>query len=395
MLIESSAILLSLAFAYMLYQLKGQQATHMQANIQINEALTRLQESIDTQAQQSSIQTAEAKARIEQLQKNSSLLQSQLKTDILQTLLQTLKHQHDKGATDIKHLTEMVHKRLGEISEKVNQKLTESFEKNSSVMQDVAKHMALIKNAQNNITQLSEKVVDLQNILTDKSSRGAYGEVQLEQLVANVIPNQHFTLQATLSNGKRVDCLLKLPEPSGDIAIDAKFPLENFQHYCKSTDEQSQKAYHTQFKTDMKKHIDDISSKYIIPAETAEGAIMFIPAESIFAHIHAHVPELVTLAHKKNVWICSPTTLMAVLNTALSVIKDHSTKTQVVEMKKHLAALADDFARFDKRMGQLARHIDQAQNDVGLIQTSSNKITRQFQRIESCEVGIEEQALID
>ncbi|MDC3180729.1 DNA recombination protein RmuC [Gammaproteobacteria bacterium] len=319
-------------------------------------------------------------------QKQTTVLLSGLKTEMLNTLLQTLKHHNEHHSHHMKNLTESVHKRLGEISDRVNHKMQENFEKNSSVIQDVLKHLALIDKAQDNITNLSEQVVDLQKILTDKSSRGAYGEIQLEQLVANIIPKANYSMQVTLPNQKRVDCLLKLPKPSGDIAIDAKFPLENYRRSVSETDPATQKAASTQFKIDIKKHIDDIKSRYIIPNVTANGAIMFIPAEAIFAHIHAHHIDLVSYAQKHQVWICSPTTLMAVLNTAYAVIKDHSTKHQVALIKQHLSALAADFGRFDKRMSQLARHIDQAQADCGLIKTSSHKITQRFESIERCEL---------
>jgi len=321
--------------------------------------------------------------------------QTQVKSDILETLLHTLKHQHEQSATNHKHLSDTVHSRLHDISKEVTQKLHNSFEKNNEVFHNVIKRLSLIDQAQEKITSLSENVVALQDILTDKSSRGAFGEVQLEQLIANIIPAQHFKLQEQLPNGKRVDCLLLMPETSGHIAIDAKFPLENYQKQFSTDDQGLQKAANTQFKIDVKKHIDDIHHKYIIPSYTTEGAMMFIPAEAVFAHIHAYHPEIIAYAHKKKVWITSPTTLMAVLNTALSVIKDHSTRAQVDIIKQHLAFLAKDFERFEKRMDQLARHINQANKDVDLIQQSSSKITKRFIKIENCEITQPEQIMTD
>lgn len=311
--------------------------------------------------------------------------QSQTQSNTLQTLLQTLKHHHDQAATNHKNLSDVVHARLNDITKEVTQKLHTGFEKNNEVFHNVIKRLSLIDQAQEKITSLSENVVALQDILTDKSSRGAFGEVQLEQLIANIIPQQHFKLQEQLPNGKRVDCLLLMPQASGHIAIDAKFPLENYQKQHDS-DESIQKSAFTQFKADVKKHIDDISEKYIIPNFTTPGAMMFIPAEAVFAHIHAHHPDLIAYAHKKKVWMTSPTTLMAVLNTALSVIKDHSTREQVDIIKQHLTYLAQDFERFDKRMEQLARHINQANKDVDLIQKSSTKISSRFSKIENCEL---------
>ncbi|MEC7030132.1 MAG: DNA recombination protein RmuC [Pseudomonadota bacterium] len=311
--------------------------------------------------------------------------QGQTKSEILETLLQTLKHQHEQASTNHKNLSETVHNRLHDITKEVTQKLHSGFEKNNEVFHNVIKRLSLIDQAQEKITSLSENVVALQDILTDKSSRGAFGEVQLEQLIANIIPPEHYKLQEQLPNNKRVDCLLLMPQGSGHIAIDAKFPLENYQKQF-DTDEITQKTAFTQFKADVKKHIDDISEKYIIPNFTAQGAMMFIPAEAVFAHIHAHHPDIIAYAHKKKVWITSPTTLMAVLNTALSVIKDYSTREQVDIIKQHLAYLAQDFERFDKRMEQLARHIGQANKDVDLIQKSSTKISQRFTKIENCEL---------
>lgn len=154
-----------------------------------------------------------------------------------------------------------------------------------------------------------------------------------------------------------------------------------------SNDPLVQKSAFSQFKQDVKKHIDDIHEKYIVPSFTAQGAMMFIPAEAVFAHIHAHHPDITAYAHKKKVWLTSPTTLVAVLNTALSVIKDYSTREQVDIIKQHLAFLAKDFERFEKRMDQLARHIGQAHKDVDLIQQSSTKITKRFFKIENCEIS--------
>ncbi len=312
--------------------------------------------------------------------------QGQTKVDILQTLLQTLQHQHEQSATNHKILSDVVHARLHDITKEVTQKLHSGFEKNNEVFHNVIKRLSLIDQAQDKITSLSENVVALQDILTDKSSRGVFGEVQLEQLIANIIPPQHYRIQEQLPNGKRVDCLLLMPQASGHIAIDAKFPLENYQkqHH---TDDATQKSAFAQFKIDVKKHIDDISEKYIITSFTAQGAIMFIPAEAVFAHIHAHHPDLIAYTQKKKVWITSPTTLMAVLNTALSVIKDYSTREQVDIIRQHLALLAQDFERFDKRMDQLARHISQANKDVDLIQKSSTKISQRFLKIENCEMN--------
>lgn len=320
-----------------------------------------------------------------------STSQTEMKSDVLNTLLQTLKLQHDQSSTNIKNLTDTVQKRLHDISKEVTQELGKSFEKNQAVYHSVIKRLSLIDQAQERITKLSQQITGLNEILSDKSSRGALGEVQLEQLVGNIIPARHYRLQETLPNGRRVDCLLLMPA-QGHIAIDAKFPLENYQkQFLKG---ESQKQTIALFKQDIKKHIDDISSRYIVPNYTMDGAIMFIPAEAIFANIHAKHPDLIAYAQKRSVWLTSPTTLMAILNTAMGVIKDHATKAQINIIKQHLSLLAEDFQRFEKRMDQLAKHINQANNDVNQIQVSSQKITKRFTKIENCSI-IDEKELID
>ena len=187
-----------------------------------------------------------------------------------------------------------------------------------------------------------------------------------------------------MPGGVRVDCLLKLPEPTGTVAVDSKFPLEN---YHRMFDPAQDKIATTRaFKADVKKHIDDIANKYIIPNVTADGAVMFIPAEAVFAEIHAYHPDLVKLAQEKRIWIVSPTTLMAVLNTARAVIRDIETKNQVHVIQEALRKLGDEFRRFDERMKKLATHIRQAHEDAQQVQTTSDKITRQFSRIEKVQL---------
>lgn len=343
--------------------------------------LTELKEDLDNRL----------RSQQEQFFSRHATSQTEIKSDILNTLLQTLKHQHDQSTTNYQNLTNIVQKRLHEISKEMSEQLSTSFEKNQAVFHNVIKRLSLIDQAQEKITDLSKHVVGLKDILTDKSSRGAFGEVQLEQLVGNIIPPHHFRLQETLPNGRRVDCLLLMPA-QGHIAIDAKFPLENYQkQFVKSTD---QKQASSRFKLDIKKHIDDISSRYIIPNYTMDGAIMFIPAEAIFSHIHAKHPDLIAYAQKRRVWLTSPTTLMAILNTAMGVIKDHATRAQINIIKEHLSLLAEDFQRFEKRMDQLAKHINQANNDVGLIQVSSQKITKRFNKIDNCAI-IDENELVE
>ena len=301
-------------------------------------------------------------------------------------LSKNLQQQAIMLAEQVKQLTQSTDLRLKDIAGQVERRLSEGFEKTNQTFTDIVKRLALIDDAQKKITELSTNVVSLQEVLADKRSRGAFGEVQLTALIRNVLPEQHFSLQHTLSNGRIADCMLFLPKPSGDIAIDAKFPLES---YKKMTDPQygteERKHAQRQFKLDIKKHINDIADKYIIANETADGAIMFLPAEAIFAELHAYHADIVEEAYRRRVWLTSPTTLMAVLTTARSVLKDDATRRQVHLIQEHLVKLAVDFDRFRGRFDNLAKHIDQAATDVKQIHTSAHKISSRFSQIEKAE----------
>jgi len=285
---------------------------------------------------------------------------------------------------------------LQNLTHQVNHRLTEGFEKTSSTFTDIVRRLAIIDEAQKKITELSQHVVNLQDVLVDKKSRGAFGEVQLSALIANTIPSSNYSLQHTLSNQKRADCILFLPDPTGNIVIDAKFPLENYQrsmNFDPNTAERKQAQQ--QFKLDVQKQIKDIAEKYIIPNETCDGAMMFVPAEAIFAEIHANYPEIIAYSQRMKVWIVSPTTLMAVLTTARAVLKDDATRKQVHVIQKHLHALAEDFMRFEKRMDKLTKHIDLAHQDANEVNTSAKKITQRFQKIESVELEYKEIAVLE
>ena len=273
--------------------------------------------------------------------------------------------------------------RLAEISGKVNERLDEGFKKTNETFANVMARLATIDEAQKKIDGLTTNVVSLQQLLGDKRSRGAFGEVQLETIVKNVLPTSAYEFQYTFPNRVRADCVLKLPEPTGLIAVDAKFPLENYERMLSDGPDRASPAA---FKADVRRHVDDISSKYIIPGETGDGAVMFLPAEAVFAEIHAHHRDLVEYAGRKHVWIVSPTTMMAVLNTALAVLKDVETRKQVHVIKDALGKLGADFGRFQSRMDDLAKHMGQVSKDVELVHTSSRKITEQFQKIENVEI---------
>ena len=302
-------------------------------------------------------------------------------------LLEGLGRNADELGRRVEGLTASTDQRLKEISGQVERRLSEGFEKTNETFTRVLEHLTRIDEAQKRISELSSNVVSLQEVLADKRSRGAFGEVQLNALVRNVMPESSFALQHTLSNGTRADCILFLPEPSGNIVIDSKFPLESYQRMTDiEKGEADRNRAASQFRQDIRVHIGNIAGKYILPEETADGAMMFIPAEAVFAEIHAHYPELVEEAWRQHVWLVSPTTLMAVLTTARAVLKDAAAREQVDLIQQHLNFLSKDFRRFQDRMDRLARHIRQASKDVDEVGVSARKISDRFEQIEKVEL---------
>lgn len=328
-----------------------------------------------------------AKTRIEVLDKLHTTLAEQGKAE--QELIQSSMLKTSSQLTEtVTTLRQVVDERLQEISGKVTERLDEGFKKTNETFVRVMERLATIDKAQEKIDGLTSNVVSLQALLGDKRSRGAFGEVQLEGLVNNILPSDAYAMQYVLPNHSRVDCMLFLPEPTGMVAVDSKFPLENYHRLTdpSASDEERKRAL-SQFKTDVKKHIEDIASKYIISNVTSDGAVMFIPAEAVFAEIHANHRDLIDYAMNKRVWLVSPTTLMAVLNTARAVLKDVETRKQVHIIKDELAKLSKDFGLFDKRMNNLATHIRQANEDVQAIHVTTQKISRRFTQIEQVELG--------
>lgn len=308
--------------------------------------------------------------------------QSEEADRLRRALSEELARNRDQMQALERSLASVVEKRLDDISGKVNERLDEGFKKTNETFVSVMTRLQTIDDAQKKIETLTTSVVSLQEVLGDKRSRGAFGEMQLEQIVRNMLPESVFEFQYTFPNGVRADCVLKFPEPTGLVCVDSKFPLENYERmFAEGPDRLTPAA----FKADVKKHINDISSKYIIAGQTGDGAVMFVPAEAVFAEIHAHHRDLVEFAQGKRVWIASPTTLMAILTTAMAVIKDVETRKQVHIIKDELAKLGADFGRFQSRMDKLATHIDQAKRDVDEVQISSKKISDRFAKIERVE----------
>jgi DNA recombination protein RmuC len=297
---------------------------------------------------------------------------------------------------NVESLGKVVDNRLEQIGGKVSERLDEGFKKTNETFVSVMERLATIDEAQKKIDGLTVNMVSLQELLGDKRSRGAYGEVQLEGLVRNVLPAGSFSMQHSFDNGTRVDCALFLPQPTGTVAVDSKFPLENYHKmFDNALTETEQKLAEKQFKADIKKHVDDIASKYIIPNVTSDGAVMFIPAEAVFAEIHAYHPDVIDYAMVKRVWLVSPTTLMAVLNTARAVLKDVEMRKQVHIIKDELGKLSKDFERFDVRMKKLADNIRQAHENAQDVHVSSQKISNRFKQIERVELTNAPMDLLD
>lgn len=374
-----------------------------QLNIRLEErekTQAELRENITRLLKEQQLEQHQQRTRFDEHQlKSLKLLQDSLQNgmaDIRQQVTTALNNHAEMIGKRVEKLTEDTDQRLREISGQVEKRLSEGFEKTTATFADVLKRLALIDEAQKRITELSSNVVSLQEVLVDKRSRGAFGEVQLMALIRNVMPESSFAVQYELSNKKRADCILFLPEPTGNIAIDAKFPLENYRRLSDLNLPQSERQQaEKQFSLDIRKHIEDIAEKYIISGETSDGAVMFIPAEAVFAEIHARHPDLVEMAQKARVWMVSPTTMMAILTTARAVLKDAATRKQVHVIQEHLGLLSKDFERFQKRMDDLAKHIHQANEDVQLVQKSSEKITSRFNKIEKVELDSQSQTSKD
>lgn len=283
-------------------------------------------------------------------------------------------------------VTKMLDERLAEVTRRIGENLQKTSDRSAESMVLLQERLAVIDTAQKNITELSAEFVTLQDILSNKQARGAIGQTQMEDLVRNMLPPGAYDFQVTLSNGKRADCIIRLPNPPGAIAVDSKYPHEAFMQLMAATDERTRAAAEQAFRTDVIKHIRDIADKYIIPGETADSAIMFVPAESVFAELHDRFPGIVEEGFRRRVYIVSPTTLMATLNTIRAILKDARMREQAHIIQTEIGKLMEDVVRLDKRVGQLAMHFDQAQKDVSEIRTSTTKIIKRGVAIENIQL---------
>ena len=268
-----------------------------------------------------------------------------------------------------------------EMQERMNLSLHGSAKQTTTSLTQLQERLAAIDKAQDNITKLSGDVLSLQDILSNKQTRGSFGEIQLHDIVSKALPANAYALQATLSNGKRPDCLIHLPNPPGPIVIDSKFPLEAYEALRRAGTEQELKEAARAMRTAVKVHIDAIAEKYIIEGETADGALMFLPSEAVYAELHANFGEITRYGFEKRVWIVSPTTCMATLNTMRAILKDARMREQAGAIRKELSALHGDVERLVTRVGNLDRHFGQARKDVDEILISSEKAAKRAGRL--------------
>lgn len=291
---------------------------------------------------------------------------------------------------DFEHLNELIINKLNYINDKVNERLDVNFEKSNKTFSNILERLSKIDEAQKKIDSLSSDIVSLQSVLTDKKTRGIFGEVNLNYILNSVFGEKNsgvFDIQHKLSNGFIADAILYAPSPLGTICIDSKFPLENYQRMCdKTLSKMEREIAEKNFKLDVKKHIDAIASKYIIPGETSGEAIMFLPAEAIFAELNAYHSNLLQEAYNKKVWITSPTTLMSTLTTINMVLKNMERDKYAKVIHDELSKLSYEFDRYRERWDKLSRSIDTVSKDVKDINITTEKITKRFNSINSVDV---------
>jgi len=272
---------------------------------------------------------------------------------------------------------------LTDMQERMKETLHGSSKQTTTSLTQLQERLAVIDKAQDNITKLSGDVLSLQDILSNKQTRGAFGEIQLQDIVSKALPADSYAFQYTLSNNRRADCLIKLPNPPGPIVIDSKFPLEAYEALCAADSEHEMKSAMAQMKTAVTKHITDISEKYIIEGETADGALMFLPSEAVYAELHARFPDIVRKSFEARVWIVSPTTCMATLNTMRAILKDARMREQAGAIRKTLKQLHRDVELVVERVGKLDTHFRQAQRDVHEISTAAERAGKRAERLDN------------
>lgn len=317
--------------------------------------------------------------RLGKLETTSVKEMSNFKIDIIKTMNE-----------DFSNLNQMLEYRLTVINEKVNERLDENFAKTNKTFTNILERLSKIDEAQKKIDSLSTDIVSLQSILTDKKSRGIFGEVNLNHILMNIFGDRNdkiYQIQYPFPNNTIADAVIFAPKPLGTIAIDSKFPLENYRIMVDRTkDKLERTSAEHKFKLDVKKHIDAISSKYIIPGITSSQAIMFLPAEAIFAELNAYHTDLIEYANRKRVWITSPTTLMSTLTVIQVILKNLEREKYSSIIHEELNKLGIEFSRYKERWDKLTRSIETVNKDIENINITTDKITKRFDSISSVEI---------
>ena len=302
-----------------------------------------------------------------------------------QQLTGGLRHVSEMQATAQAKMIETMERRLEAVQKNMGESLHGSAQRTTRSLAELQERLAVIDKAQTNIEKLSGDVLSLQDILSNKQARGAFGEIQLNDIVSKALPPDAYAFQATLSNGKRADCLIRLPNPPGSIVIDAKFPLEPFEALRAADNDRAKVEAARQFRTAVQTHVKHIAERYIIEGETADSALMFLPSEAVYAELHASFADVVREGFARRVWIVSPTTCMATLNTMRAILKDARMREQAGAIRKELALLHKDVERLSDRVGNLDRHFEQARRDVEQIKISADKAGGRAAKLESFE----------
>ncbi len=332
--------------------------------------------------------------RIATMQEGQTTSQQALNQSLnerLDAVSQRLNHALSENTQKTSHT---LNERLDKVTQQMGKTLTETSQKNREQLGEqlglLNTRLALIAEAQKKLDGLTTEVVGLQEVLGNKQARGAFGEIQLHDLVTTALPPSAYEFQATLSNGRRPDCLIKLPNPPGSIAVDSKFPLDSYRRLVDAPDETAKVQAARALRADVRKHIEDIAARYIIPGETAESALMFLPSEAVYAELHARFSDVVEQGYRARVWIVSPTTLMATLNTVRAVLKDAQMREQAHVIQAEVGKLLEDVGRLGTRVEKLRGHFASAEKDIRDIETSTSKIVRKGERI--AEVELEDPA---
>ena len=291
-------------------------------------------------------------------------------------------------------LARAVNERLDRVSQRVGTDLTETTRKTTESLSKLHERLAVIDTAQKNLTELSTNMVSLQEILANKQARGAFGQMRMETIVKDGLPKGAYSFQPTLSNGKRPDCLLHMPNAGAGVVIDAKFPLEGFEAFRIARAPEEKKDAARRVRIDVARHVDAMAERYFIAGETQDTAILFVPSESIYADLAEHFSDLVQKAHRARIVICAPNMLMLAVQTMQAILKDVKMREQAHLIQREVAMLMDDMGRLHERVLDLQRHFGQANGDIDKILTSSERIASRGRKIETLDFEGEAQAAI-